>query len=294
MYVTRKGSQFLGLLALLSVNVYCESKGRALERLVAAKVRSQAQRNPSTPKPQLPPAPGANVISSNTGNGVLISFQSNGNLIQNNTIGLDVTDTIPLGNGQDGVRIQYNSDNNSVGGTSPETGNVIAYNKKGVVVGRNKCDISTGNSILSNSIFDNGCIGIDLADNGVTPNHKKSPTTGPNNFQNYPVIKKVEITGTSTQIRGTLQSVANSSFLIQFFSTPETGKKQNREGKTQIGQTTVTTDANGCVSFTVILGPVAADSSITSTATLVNPNAGPSDTSEFSAPVTACSKESRK
>ena len=84
----------------------------------------------------------------------------------------------------------------------PGRANTIAFNlDNGVgVVG----STTTGNSILSNLIFGNGLLGIDLGDDGVTLNHATA-TTGPNNFQNFPVISSVVSSGASPIVGGTLE-----------------------------------------------------------------------------------------
>src|SRR5262249_2673716 len=78
-------------------------------------------------------AAAGNVVSGNTFNGIEVSGVSNatGNVVQGNFIGTDVTGTVALGNGDDGVLLQ-NAGSNTVGGltTTPGTapGNLIAGN----------------------------------------------------------------------------------------------------------------------------------------------------------------------
>src|SRR5207248_4526611 len=85
-------------------------------------------------------------------------------------------------------------------GTAPATGNVVAYNAKaGVAVGAFNMDVSTlHNPVLSNNIYGNLGLGIDLADDGVTPNAPGGPHPGPNQFQNAPVIVNAVVSGSST------------------------------------------------------------------------------------------------
>ena len=76
-----------------------------------------------------------NVISGNNQNGLVIERSSAGILVEGNDIGTDSTGTQPLGNGADGVHIQDNAFNNSIGGTAAKAGNIIAFNGgTGVVV----------------------------------------------------------------------------------------------------------------------------------------------------------------
>jgi len=67
-----------------------------------------------------------NVISGNGNFGILVLFSSS-NTIQGNRIGTDLTGTIGLGNGSNGVFLAESFGNN-VGGTKPGEGNVISAN----------------------------------------------------------------------------------------------------------------------------------------------------------------------
>ena len=106
--------------------------------------------------------PGAgNVISANGGDGVrIVDFpgegdESTGNMIDGNKIGTDVTGALDLGNGGDGVSIiesSYTVSNETVGGTIPGAGNVIAFNAGPGV----SALFSSGNAIRGNDIFANG------------------------------------------------------------------------------------------------------------------------------------------
>jgi titin len=72
--------------------------------------------------------PGArNVISGNSSNGIALDQGSSKTVIQGNIIGLDASGAAALGNGQDGVFI-YGSSNNVVGGTSPDSRNILSGN----------------------------------------------------------------------------------------------------------------------------------------------------------------------
>jgi CSLREA domain-containing protein len=74
-------------------------------------------------------APGArNVISANADNGITIGWEevdASGNLVQGNYIGTDASGTGPLPNGM-GILIL--GDENTIGGTEPNAGNVISGN----------------------------------------------------------------------------------------------------------------------------------------------------------------------
>jgi CSLREA domain-containing protein len=160
--------------------------------------------------------------------------------------------------------------------------NVIAFNGTfGVALfipaGRDPVSIS-GNRILTNSIFQNGGLGIDLKNDGVTANDARDPDTGPNTLQNFPVLTSAVTSSTGTTIKGSINSTPNKDFLIQFFRTAAVDGTGYGEGDTFIGQLSVHTNALGGASFTFHPATaVPAGRAITSTAT------GPGgNTSEFS------------
>ena len=130
----------------------------------------------------------ANVISANAGDGIRIwgfgdapqPHPAGRNVIQGNWIGTDVSGTLDLGNAGHGISIEASKEN-LVGGSVPDAGNIIAFNAgTGIVVAGAPYSYSAayGNSILMNSVFANGGLGIDLVrsdifslePDGVTPN----------------------------------------------------------------------------------------------------------------------------
>src|SRR5215217_1896681 len=140
----------------------------------------------------------------NDGDGVRItSADSTGNKVEGNYIGTGASGTQPLSNSGDGVRIDSSASKNTVGGTEAGAGNIISGNVgNGVEVSywrnannseENDPTPATGNRILSNSIYDNDALGIDLVIPpnqlpGVTNNDGRDRDTGPNNLQNFPVL----------------------------------------------------------------------------------------------------------
>jgi CSLREA domain-containing protein len=139
------------------------------------------------------------------------------------------------------------------------------------------------NTWVSNSIFDNGKLGIDLNGDGVTPNDVGTapnfdPDTGPNNLQNFPVLTGAFPDGSSTRVEGRLNSTANTVFTLEFFTNPTCDESNFGEGQTFLGTAAVTTDGTGDAIFTNLSFPVAVPLGrfVTATAT------GPDGTSEFS------------
>jgi CSLREA domain-containing protein len=225
-----------------------------------------------------------NIISGNKGTGIFTD--ATGNFVQGNFIGTDVSGNNNLGNMFDGLFLVFGS-NNTIGGTGSGAGNKIAFNNRNglflpsffIVFG----PAGTGNAILSNSIFSNASLGIDLSPissvNGINPNDLGDTDAGANNLQNYPVLTSAASSGSGTTINGTLNSKANTLFTLQFFSNTICNGSGNGEGESFLGSTTVTTDGSGNASFTAIVsGTATPGQSVTATATDPSNN-----TSEFSA-----------
>jgi CSLREA domain-containing protein len=221
-----------------------------------------------------------NVISGN-GDGVSIQGSAaTGNLVQGNYIGTDATGTNPLGNLQQGVWFHSSGtpggppSGNTIGGTAAGAGNTIAFN------GGTGVRVETGasNVILSNSIFSNGSLGIDLIPFGPTPNDEDDGDTGANELQNFPVITEATTDGSSTTVEGMLNSRPNTTYRIEIFSSPACDPSGFGEGRTFRTAVNVTTDASGDAPFTANAGAVPEGQVITATATDPNGN-----TSEFSA-----------
>jgi CSLREA domain-containing protein len=189
-----------------------------------------------------------NVISGNLGRGILLSGQGNGNgnILQGNFIGTQADGTSALGNGSDGVRI-FDSADNTIGGTAAAAGNTIAFNGgDGVLVGQAFNDSRwSRNGILSNSIFSNVGLGIDLILDGVTPNDPGDPDPGPNEHQNFPLLAAIN----GNTIEGTLNSKPNTSYRLEFFANSECDPSMHGEGERFLGTTGVTTDGNGNAGF---------------------------------------------
>jgi hypothetical protein len=227
-------------------------------------------------------APGTrNIISGNDRWG--IDVVGPGNLVQGNFIGTDVTGTLPLGNGTPGnpaAGIVLDSMLNTIGGTAAGQGNIIAFNAvNGVYVAS-----GTGNSILSNSIFANTGLGIDLGPAaGVTANDPGDADTGPNNLQNFPVLFGAVASGNSTIVSGRLNSLPSTFFRIEFFANDDADSTGYGEGQTFLGAVNRITDASCIATFGPISFPVPAGQGvITATATRLDASLNPVETSEFS------------
>ena len=197
-----------------------------------------------------------NVLAANLFHGISLDRSASNNLIEGNYIGVDAAGN-PLGNGANGVLMKHSASGNTVGGTTANAANVIAFNQaNGIDIGVDTSDQSDGNSILGNSIYGNSGLGIDLGSDGVTPNHTGGATGGaPNGLQNYPVLTTAVYfpgrsgSGGSTTVGGTLNGAARTTYLIQFFATPAADPSGHGQGQTMIGSISVTTLASGNASF---------------------------------------------
>jgi parallel beta-helix repeat protein len=200
-----------------------------------------------------------NVISGNPGVGVEID--GSGVTIQGNRIGLAATSDSAVANGVNGINLYYGG-GDTVGGTNPGEGNVIAGNTY------NGIDVrSDNNAILGNSIFGNGTLGIHLQ-------------PGANNDQSAPVLNSGSTSSGGTSLNGTLASVANTTFRIEFFANQSLDASGNAEGQTFLGFATVTTNNSGNATFTAanLAAIPAGEGYVTATAT----NQTTGDTSQFS------------
>lgn len=210
-----------------------------------------------------------NVISGNQHTGVFLGTGTTSNEVTDNFIGSDITGNAPLANGL-GVRVVLASDNRIAG-------NRIAFNEEGGVM----VESGTGNRLLSNEIFANGHLGIDLGNDGVTVNDAGDADAGANNLQNFPVLQQAVRAGADVVVRGILDSTPGVKFSLQFFSSPPPEPFHAVQGALRVGFGSVTTDANGHADFVVtLLQPVPVGQVLT--ATVTDPA---NNTSEFSAAV---------
>ncbi|MBA2622612.1 MAG: hypothetical protein H0U88_03195, partial [Chthoniobacterales bacterium] len=223
-----------------------------------------------------------NVISGNAGSGIALAAAPNA-LVQGNLIGTQKDGISPLGNGGSGVALGFQTGGafgggpDTIGGTVAGARNTIAFNGAAgihAIVGFFGGSGSAGqgqHTILGNSIFSNGGLGIDLG--GVGPNDTGDADGGINSGQNFPTITSVTNGGGNTAIAGTLNSNASTNYRIEFFANDAIDPSGFGEGQTFLGFVNVTTNASGNASFNASFPQIAAGKRVTSTAT--NANARP-------------------
>jgi uncharacterized repeat protein (TIGR01451 family) len=224
--------------------------------------------------------PGAgdrNVICNNATNGITIFSNANANVVQGNRIGVGAAGAA-LGNANQGIRMHL-ANNNTIGGPAAGAGNTIANNGGiGVVVLQ-----STGDSIRGNSISNNsGGLGIDLDQNGPTPNDAGDGDGGANNLQNFAVVTAATNTLSFTRIDFTLDSTPNTTFEIDIYRNGGCDVSGFGEGEVYLGSIGAVTDGTGTVVGAGSVPSVPAGTIITATTTDSSGN-----TSEFSACVAA-------
>ena len=169
-------------------------------------------------------------------------------LISSNFIGTDPTGEVGLPNGT-GVSIFNGASDNLVGGNALADGNLIAFNSGPGVEVDALYDGSggTGNRILSNRIFGNGGLAIDLGGDGITRN-ATVPRDGPNHLQNYPVLARTA--------DGHLEGWLNAGgpgvlYDIDVFASAAFGSGGGGEAEDYLGSLEVMTDAQGQAIFDI-------------------------------------------
>jgi len=224
-----------------------------------------------------------NVLSGNATYDVFISAVASANLVQGNIVGLDPTGTRAVPNTSIGVALFVGATNNLIGGTTAGTGNLIASNLfAGIAVFQSN---TTNNSFRGNSIYGNGGIGIDLNNDSITPDDTGDADTGPNNYQNFPVITNTYGFSTTTVVLGKLNSLASHTYALDFFSSPVAVPLG---GKSYLGSMSVTTDGSGNSTFAY----TNSDGNLTGQYITTTATIDTGDTSEFSAAVLATNRPS--
>jgi parallel beta-helix repeat protein len=188
----------------------------------------------------------ANVVSGNGQYGVRIDG-SISNAISGNWIGTNGVLDSSIGNTLSGIRISGN--HNQIGGDlvgEGYLGNTVAFNG-GVGV---EVLSGTGNFIVTNSIFANSGIGIDLGGDGVTANDPGDGDSGANALVNFPVLTAATDDGTNTTVTGEVDvPVANERYLVQFFASDGCDPSNYGEGQDLLFSLGILPDTAGTISI---------------------------------------------
>ncbi len=198
-----------------------------------------------------------------------------------------------------------------IGGSAPGQGNIIANSaNSGIrmestgsniqIVGntiRNNASFgvtifnNTRAAIISNRIFANGLLGIDLDENGVTANDAGDGDAGSNDLLNFPQgVSAWVISGNQLRYNFTLDApAAANGYRIEFFANSAADASGFGEGERYLGHVDIA-HAGGAQSYSgtiTSLVPVAIGDIISATATRRTAGGTWDTTSEFSAVVTA-------
>lgn len=195
-----------------------------------------------------------NLISGNRVAGItLFSIKTDRNVITRNLIGTDIDGKLPLGNGADGIRIVFGSQNNTVGGSTPES-NTIAYNgRAGIAI---ESPGSKRNRVWCNSIFGNAGLGIDIFPVGPNAAMRLSPADTPNAGMPAPRVQSVVAGKGSMTISGTVPGDRSAGTTVHVYAG-DRGPGGDVQGRTFIGS--VATRDNGTWSLTpAVAGPLGA------------------------------------
>ena len=201
-----------------------------------------------------------------------------GTVIVGNAIGTDAGGTADLGNEDSGFRA-WDGVTSTLLGDLAGSGNTIANNgRSGVLIH----GTATGVTVVGNSIHGNGTLGIDLADNGHSPNDDLDGDAGPNDLLNHPEIRSATESGGILTVGGTFD-VPAGRYRFEFFTNASGDPSGFGEGETFVGTSVLTHTGSGPEPFGAAF-PAAATSFVTATVTecddIFCTNPGP--TSEFS------------
>ena len=223
-----------------------------------------------------------NIISGNDSDGIEID-DSDLNVIQNNYIGTDYTGVFLVPNTRDGIDINEEggdgSSGNLVGGSGANEGNLIRGN--GIYGVQVRQPLSTDNTIIRNSIYDNVALDLDLNDDGITANDPFDADGDPNDRLNYPDVTRVRNSGGTLSVDFRLD-VPAGDYRIEFFKNPGGAHSSgNGGGEAYASAKTITHGGTGTENFNHSF-PGSSGDIVTATAT--EEFAGPSygSTSEFS------------
>ncbi|MCO5189789.1 MAG: PKD domain-containing protein, partial [Anaerolineae bacterium] len=222
-----------------------------------------------------------NIIGgSNPGEGNLIVGGSAGieidlstafsNDIRNNQIGTDVNGNLfPALTGSSGIVVRGGASNIDIGGFGAADSNLIAGHVNGIVV-EDAQGVSIRNNVIrdntvtgvvvsdpmanriaiqDNAIYDNGALGIDLGDDGVSPNDFFDADSGPNGLQNAPVMQRAVLSGTVTLFQGFINTTPNTDVEIALYSTAACDSSNYGEGETLLENVDIFTNSSGYATF---------------------------------------------
>ena len=230
-----------------------------------------------------------NVIAGNSYSGINgWSGTNNGVKIQGNKIGVGADGTTAIANStvffEGGISLRGLNTSWLIGGTGAGEGNTIANNNGDGVLFININGSSNDIAVIGNSIYANTGLAIDLGDNGVTANDTADADTGLNDLLNFPVIRKIGLSGGTLTVTYRVDAPAGT-YRVEFFTNTSADPTGYGETQTLAGSASIT-HAGGAATYTASFAG-AANAIVTATLT-ENPSANTyGATSEASLAVTA-------
>jgi CSLREA domain-containing protein len=220
-----------------------------------------------------------NLASGNMMSGIALSTADAHDInVKGNRIGTAANATDPLPNQENGVFLDQDAEDNTIGGEfDVDEENIIAFNMKAGV----SLSASAGidNYIDPSSTHSNGGLGADLLDDGtVLANDVNDPDIGPNDLMNYPVINSAEWNGTTLTVNASLNSVPNHFYNMFIFVNHECDPSGFGEAERFLVSHAVSIGPGGTASFTrnISVSDIADMTVVTMSAS------NPESTSEFS------------
>ena len=213
----------------------------------------------------------------NTGHGIWINQGSMNRIgLTSNSIALcnavETPSNVIAGNRSQGIRIEGDQANeNAVTCNSiHDNGHLLGQSGHGIEI-----TAGTKNSVRVNSIYDNAGRGIDLGNDGITINGFGDDDKGANELQDYPVVTGVQFGKANNTTTWTLNSAADTKYLLDVYSNELPDPSGFGEGKTHLFTVELTTNKHGNGSVDVLSNPASRFLS----ATVTDPDG---NTSEFS------------
>jgi hypothetical protein len=217
-----------------------------------------------------------NVIAGNAGHGLILGGR--GHLVRGNLIGVNATGTA-LGNQFDGINIaggRFSSATGTIGASQVPwdgrcqmnidangfvvddargCGNQIAFNDRyGVITGFNSYEV------LSNAIFANGDLGLEVDTLGVTPNDPIASTRNYPELISWKTVKYLNPPLLRTLVTGSIENWRDPPVIIQVFHSDTCDPSDHGEGLVLMRTITVSGSGSFSVTLPVTGGYVTATS----------------------------------
>lgn len=211
----------------------------------------------------------ANVMAANTrgltATAQLSTVDGSSFSIIGNTFGTDATRATPRANSSYDISF-----------TGPfharVEGNVIAHSPiVGIAITGARTTSGRGIDIYANRIYGSGGLGIDLGDDGRTPNDAGDEDEGPNARLNFTVLTSAQRDATSglVQLTGSIHAEPEKVYRVEFFALATTGRPPGSDATRPVFESLIGTDHNGDAPFTLhgVLAGVASGDPIVATLT---------------------------